>query len=281
VIARAGIVALLVLATGPAAASAAPPTSQLVAEAEPSVVVIDAGGSTGSGFAMDAPGVIYTNAHVVGDADRVRVIDRRGRSSEARVAAIAERQDVARLVTETEIPPLERASDAPQTGDDVLAIGAPSGLGGTVTRGIVSTARRVIAGTELIQTDLAVNPGNSGGPLLNDEGDVVGIVTAKADGQEGIAFALPIDAAAAALGPSDAPLSGGGQFWTWLLVAILALTATVAAVGFARGSRRAAGHAPIVPLSAGPSRDEEPLIIVRRRRTAAPVTQDRKEEPWT
>lgn len=156
----------------------------------------------GSGFVIDRAGYIMTNNHVVDGADEVTVTLHDGRQFKAAKDAIAtdERSDVA--VIRIENPPADLKplrfgdSDRMQIGDWVLAIGAPFGYELTVTQGIISAKGRGVPGLpkEFLQTDAAVNPGNSGGPLLNLEGEVIGINTAistRSGGYDGISFAVP------------------------------------------------------------------------------------------
>ena len=156
----------------------------------------------GSGFIIDRAGYIMTNNHVVDGADEVIVTLHDGRQFKASKDAIAtdERSDVA--VIRIDNPPANLKalkfgdSDRMQIGDWVLAIGAPFGYELTVTQGIISAKGRGVQGLpkEFLQTDAAVNPGNSGGPLLNLAGEVIGINTAistRSGGYDGISFAVP------------------------------------------------------------------------------------------
>ncbi|MBB5084234.1 S1C family serine protease [Nonomuraea endophytica] len=204
------------LATGPApvtlprAAPAAPNTTGLSGTAArllPSVVSIDVGRGGGSGFIVDGAGHIITNAHVVGEASTVSVVLNDGRRFSARVLGADQDEDLAVLevagVTGLAPATLGRSADL-AVGDQVLAIGSPLGLSGTVTSGIVSALDRQVrlGGTSrsAVQTDASINPGNSGGPLVNARGEVVGVNTAIASsrggGNIGIGFAIPIDRAA-------------------------------------------------------------------------------------
>ena len=153
----------------------------------------------GSGFVIEADGVIVTNAHVVAGADTVTVNLKDGRKFEAEVTGLDRATDIAVLKIEaSDLPSLKfGASDALMVGQPVVAVGNPFGLGQTVTTGIVSALGRDIkAGPfdDFIQTDAAINRGNSGGPLLNDAGEVVGINTAifsPSGGSVGLGFAVP------------------------------------------------------------------------------------------
>jgi serine protease Do len=158
----------------------------------------------GSGFIVSRDGYVLTNAHVVAAAAEVtvRLTDRREFS--AKVIGTDARSDVALLKIEApEQLPTVRIGDASQlrTGQWVLAIGSPFGLENTATAGIVSaTARSVPGGSYVpfIQTDVAVNPGNSGGPLFNLQGEVIGMnsmIFSQTGGYMGLSFAVPIDVA--------------------------------------------------------------------------------------
>ena len=159
-----------------------------------------------SGFVIDPSGVIVTNRHVVDGALDMDVIFSNGDRAPARLLAAAEMIDVAVLKVDVEhpLPALKWAnSDAVQVGDPVLTIGNPLGLGMSVSGGIISALNRNLHDTpfdDYIQTDAAINRGNSGGPLVNRNGDVVGIDTALYNpeangGFIGIGFAIPSDTA--------------------------------------------------------------------------------------
>jgi serine protease Do len=159
----------------------------------------------GSGFIVSADGYILTNAHVVADADEVtvRTLDRREYS--AKVVGIDRRSDVAVLKIEGNQLPVVKIGDPSKlrAGEWVLAIGSPFTFENTVTAGIVSATGRSMPGEDglvpFIQTDVAVNPGNSGGPLFNLNGEVVGInsqIYSRSGGWMGLSFAIPIDVAA-------------------------------------------------------------------------------------
>jgi serine protease Do len=155
----------------------------------------------GSGFLIDGQGHVVTNAHVIDDADVVKVKLADDREYRADVVGKDERLDVALLKLQE--PPHDLpvaalgASEGLRVGEYVVAIGNPFGLGNTVTMGIVSAKGRTIGAgpyDDFIQTDASINPGNSGGPLFNLRGQVVGINTAINPQGKGIGFAIPIDA---------------------------------------------------------------------------------------
>lgn len=170
---------------------------QLVGRTIPSIVQILTPTGKGSGFLLDSSGLIVTNEHVVGAAFAVKVRLYDDTLLTGRVLKRDAAADAALVKLEGNISDITGLpichTDAVRVGQSVVAIGNPLSLSNTVTQGIVSGVRRNAA-RSLIQTDTAVNPGNSGGPLLNREGAVIGIVTEKivSDGVEGLGFALPI-----------------------------------------------------------------------------------------
>ena len=157
----------------------------------------------GSGFIVSADGVILTNAHVVDGAQKVTVKLTDRREFEARVIGSDAKSDVAVLKIEAHDLPVTKLGDPRQlqVGEWVVAIGSPFGLENTVTAGIVSAKGRSLPDdtyVPFIQTDVAVNPGNSGGPLFNLRGEVVGInsqIYSRSGGYQGLSFAIPIDVA--------------------------------------------------------------------------------------
>ena len=158
----------------------------------------------GSGFIVEANGVILTNAHLVEGAEEVRVRLPDRREFKGKVAGVDKLTDIAVVKIDAKDLPVVRLGN-PQdvrVGEWVVAIGAPFGFENTVTAGIISaTARSLPEGTYVpfIQTDAAVNPGNSGGPLFNMKGEVIGInsqIYSRTGGFQGLAFAIPIDVAA-------------------------------------------------------------------------------------
>jgi serine protease Do len=157
--------------------------------------------SLGSGFIISDDGYIITNYHVVAEADEIKVKLSDGRELKGEVKGWDDKLDLALLKVQAKehLPVLKLGdSDATQVGDWVMAIGNPFGLGQTVTVGIVSAKERVIgsgAYDDFIQTDASINPGNSGGPLINMNGQVVGINTAIVAGGQGIGFAIPVNLA--------------------------------------------------------------------------------------
>ncbi len=157
----------------------------------------------GSGFIISADGLILTNAHVVKDAQTVTVLLADRREYTAKVLGSDPTTDVAVLrIAAQGLQPVQLGDPALlQVGDPVLAIGAPYGLAQTATAGIVSATGRSLPGdgaVPFIQTDAAVNPGNSGGPLFDAAGNVVGInaqIYSRTGGYQGLSFAIPVDVA--------------------------------------------------------------------------------------
>ncbi|MGZ5217936.1 MAG: Do family serine endopeptidase, partial [Caldimonas sp.] len=157
----------------------------------------------GSGFIISSDGLILTNAHVVREAKEVTVKLSDRREYTAKVLGIDTTTDIAVLRIAAKDLPIVRLGDPKglEVGDPVLAIGAPYGLEQTATSGIVSAKGRSLPGDAVvpfIQTDAAVNPGNSGGPLFDGSGSVVGInsqIYSRSGGFQGVSFAIPIDVA--------------------------------------------------------------------------------------
>ena len=171
------------------------------------------GNGTGTGFIIDHEGYILTNNHVVKGADTIKVTLQNEKEYEARLVGSDPKTDVAliKIVKKNgehiSFPFISMGnSEKVEVGEWVVAIGNPFGLSHTVTTGVVSAKGRNIGSgpyDEFIQTDASINPGNSGGPLLNMDGDVIGINTAifsGSGGNVGIGFALPINMAKAILG---------------------------------------------------------------------------------
>ena len=212
-------------ATNPAASQAGKTVQQIYSQEGRGVVYVQAQGvtsdssvfgesqsgtATGSGFVVDQDGTILTNAHVVEGASKVTVsFEEGGEAIAADVKGIDTDADIAVLKINPEgrdltVLPLGNSSDA-KVGDPVVAIGNPFGLQRTVTTGIVSALQRQVDAPSgfpisgVIQTDASINPGNSGGPLLNAQGQVIGInsqiATGGGQGSVGIGFAIPIDSA--------------------------------------------------------------------------------------
>src|SRR5258706_9974309 len=157
----------------------------------------------GSGFIVEANGIILSNAHVLEGADEVRVNLADRREFKGKIVGLDHTTDIAVVKIDAKDLPTVKLGDASRirVGEWVVAIGSPFGFENTVTAGIVSgTSRSLPEGSYVpfIQTDAAVNPGNSGGPLFNLQGEVIGINSAiysRTGGYMGLAFAIPIDVA--------------------------------------------------------------------------------------
>ena len=188
--------------------------------------------SLGSGFIIDSTGYIVTNHHVVAEADQITVRLHDDREYEAELVGSDEKTDLALLkVTPGEGESLAATrwgdSEVPRIGDWVIAIGNPFGLGGTVTAGIISARQRDINSgpyDDFIQTDAAINRGNSGGPMFNLDGEVIGINSAifsPSGGSIGIGFAIPSNLARNII---DQLREGGTVRRGWLGVRIQTVT---------------------------------------------------------
>ena len=154
----------------------------------------------GSGFIIDMNGYIVTNNHVIEGAEEIIVKLQDEREFKASVVGTDPLTDLALLKIDTKgasiTPILLGNSDSAEIGDWVVAIGNPLGLGGTVTAGILSAKGRVLGDgpyDNFIQTDVSINPGNSGGPLINMNGEVIGINTAIIQSAQGLGFAVPVN----------------------------------------------------------------------------------------
>jgi len=192
-------VSLLIL---PVAFGQAPlTTAQIAKRVSPSVVVIhgktDAGDDVlGSGFVISKDGKIVTNLHVIRDVKAVSVQLANGEIFDsASVLTFDDRRDLAIVrIASFDLAPLPMGnSNSVTVGEPVVIVGSPRGLEGTVTAGILSGVRDSGDGFKVLQTDAAVNPGNSGGPLVNSKGQAIGVVSFKLRSSEGLNFAIPIN----------------------------------------------------------------------------------------
>jgi Do/DeqQ family serine protease len=192
--------------------------------------------SLGSGVIVGADGVIVTNNHVIDGADTFRVVLSDRREYPAELVLADERTDLAVLKIDTEgavLPTLPYADTrAAQVGDLVLAIGNPFGVGQTVTSGIISATARTDVGISdyafFLQTDAAVNPGNSGGALVNTKGELVGVNTAifsRSGGSNGIGFAIPAEMVKRVV---DAGMNEGTFVRPWLGLAAQSVSYDIA-----------------------------------------------------
>lgn len=205
------------LLSRPEPASAPPPSGPLVfvgapgdsrtaiGKAAESVVAIFAGAGSGSGVLISQDGYVLTNQHVVGSASRVKVRWADGAEGMADVVRVDPGRDVAVLKIDPRgRKPLALRGGAAALGETVFAVGTPldAMFQGTVTRGIISSPRRAFEGRDYIQSDVTVNPGNSGGPLLDEQGAVIGLTVIGIRPNEapsGINLFIPIDEAIRAL----------------------------------------------------------------------------------
>ena len=171
------------------------------------MVQIINGQGTGSGFVVDQSGLVLTNDHVVEGADSVEVVFSDGTKREGQVLGTNSNIDLAVVkvdLPENVAPVTMGDSDKVQVGETAIAIGSPFGLDQTVTQGIISAVHRDwnpgdgSVQRDLIQSDTPINPGNSGGPLLNADGEVIGINTmieSPVRGSVGVGFSIPINTA--------------------------------------------------------------------------------------
>jgi serine protease Do len=189
----------------------------------------------GSGIIVDGKGFILTNNHVVDETQKLRITLKDGNVFNGAVVGTDEVTDLAVVrVDSKEALPFARLgnSDQLKIGEIVIAIGNPFGLAGgpTVTAGIVSALNRSLqfesGALELIQTDAAINPGNSGGPLVNTNGEVIGINTAKMPYAQGIGFAVPVNTARIIV--KDLMESGRITNRPWIGIATIKITRQLA-----------------------------------------------------
>ena len=232
--------------------------------------------SLGSGFIVDPAGYVVTNNHVIGDADEITVILHDDTNLKAELVGRDTKTDIALLKVRSD-KPLSAVSwgdsDAARVGDWVLAIGNPFGLGGSVTAGILSARQRDINSgpyDDYLQTDASINRGNSGGPMFNTDGQVIGITTAiysPTGGSIGIGFAIPAALAAGVVeelkSESDHTVHRG-----WLGVRIQAVTDEIAeSLGLdkARGAL-VAGVTPQGPAAAAGVLPGDVVLTFNRKR---------------
>jgi len=159
------------------------------------VIQISTGKSTGTGFYLKDFDMIVSNHHVVKGYSKVKIKTGNMRKQSAKVLFVDSRYDLAFLEAPkgVELPELILGNyDSMEDGDEVVAIGHPFGLNYTTTRGVISRVDRVTNGLHYIQIDAAINPGNSGGPLVNLEGEIIGVNTFIIRGGDNLGFALPV-----------------------------------------------------------------------------------------
>jgi serine protease DegQ len=241
----------------------APPAGSvpgIVRKVEPSVVTIAHDQGTGSGVVWSRDGVVVTNAHVVGDVRDVEVAFFDGRRADGRVRATDPDTDLAVVDTgRKDLQPATFQQELPAVGELAVAVGSPLGFQNTVTAGIISGVHREIPGSarqnirslvDLIQTDAAISPGNSGGALVNGRGQVVGINVAYIPPEQGavaIGFAIP---AATAVDVVGQLLKTGRATHSYLGIQPDQVTREVAAQ---LGLDRAAGVVVLEVVEGGPA----------------------------
>lgn len=175
-----------------------------------SIFVIYSGNYEGSGFAIGSNTVV-TNAHVIGNRNDIKVKTYSGEEYKASIFLFNEALDIAILSVENaEFTPLEVGDcENIKVGEDIYAIGAPRSLDYTLTKGVISSKSRTIGFNRYIQIDAAINSGNSGGPLLNNAGQVIGVNSMKISDAEGIGLAIPISSVTSFMEGNDVTLTEG------------------------------------------------------------------------
>jgi serine protease Do len=174
---------------------------------------------TGTGFIVRPDGYIVTNAHVVKEADKIKVMLNDKRTYDAKVVGLDFFSDLAVIkINATDLPTLKMGTSATlRPGEFAIAIGSPLGFDHTVTLGIISAVGRSVTdingNINFIQTDAAINPGNSGGPLLNLNGEVIGVNTAIQRNAQSIGFSIPVDVAKSV---ADSLIASGSVRRPWL-----------------------------------------------------------------
>ena len=167
--------------------------SDAVEKVENAVVTLQAGNAEGAGFVINIDGNIVTNAHVVGKLKAVKVRFANGESAQATVIAANTEKDLAVLKTDAMITTSVQLGSAAalKMGQDVAALGSPMGLKNSVSKGVVSSRLRQMGTQKYLQIDAALNPGNSGGPVIDTRGAVVGVSTFMGKDAENLGFAVP------------------------------------------------------------------------------------------
>src|SRR6185369_7746634 len=169
---------------------------QIIESFQPAIIQIATQTATGTGLYVKEFDLIVTNDHVVGDNAEVTISGRLFQKALSRVWYTDRKHDLAFLETPKEIilPEVKLGSyETLKDGDSVVAIGHPYGLNYTATQGVISKVDRIRDGLKFIQIDAAINPGNSGGPLVNTNGEVIGVNSFKIQGGDNMGFALPVN----------------------------------------------------------------------------------------
>jgi len=206
-------------ARGARTREAQPSWSQLAARAQSCTAAVRADLNYGAGVVVDRSGLVLTNLHVIANTHTITVTPFGSEPRPARVLDSDVELDLALLSVNLPSPLADAArlgnAASLAVGDEVLAVGSPRKMYFSVSRGMVSFPNRLLEGVEYVQTDLPINEGNSGGPLVDREGRVVGIVSFILRESQGLSFALPIDRAvtrfASYLGGSSDSAAKAGQ----------------------------------------------------------------------
>ena len=288
---------LLSIAVLPAKPVAAEDASQLFDFVSPSVVSIMAGNQViGSGFIVNSEGYIITCAHVTKGGTKLKVKLDDQRVIPVEVLDQDTKLDLAVLrADEKSLPTVNFSLAAVKTGNKVYAVGSPLGMESSMSQGIVSNPSRIIQGQEFIQTNIAINSGNSGGPLFNASAQVIGVNSMKIGEAEGIAFAIPSGTVVEYLlsndvpvatvtsttgeasdlpgktedgqqSPADQPETAGKTVPLWMVIGVIIILVLAAGAGgylyFKRRRRQA--------VSSGTSEPEPNIVLSSQEQQQAP-----------
>jgi len=168
--------------------------TEIISDIIDSVVSVITDAGQGSGAIISSNGYVVTNFHVIEDASKASVLTYDGKNHPIELVGYSIENDIAllRIVSNETFDYFTFSdSDNLKAGQKIVALGNPAGLSFTATEGIISSPNRYVNNKDFIQTDVTINPGNSGGPLINSQGDIVGIANFKVSGYEGLGFAIP------------------------------------------------------------------------------------------
>ncbi len=168
--------------------------TEIISDVIGSVVSVITDAGQGSGAIISSNGYVVTNFHVIEDARRASVLTYEGKNYPIQLAGYSIENDIAllKIISNETFDYLSFSnSDTLRAGQKIVALGNPLGLSFTATEGIISSPNRYVNNNYFIQTDVTINPGNSGGPLINSQGEIVGIANFKVSGYEGLGFAIP------------------------------------------------------------------------------------------
>ena len=168
--------------------------TEIISDIIDSVVSVITDAGQGSGAIISSNGNVITNFHVIKDASKASVLTYDGKNHPIELVGYSIENDIAllRIVSNETFDYFTFSdSDNLKAGQKIVALGNPAGLSFTATEGIISSPNRYVNNKDFIQTDVTINPGNSGGPLINSQGDIVGIANFKVSGYEGLGFAIP------------------------------------------------------------------------------------------